>query len=97
MTGPEAKGTLRRDWRYKILGAIADNNGDFSPTQWHVLNEMVAGMIVEAQREARWEALEEQATFLETAHANSSNKGYSYDVRKGFRMAAGWVRRHAGN
>jgi hypothetical protein len=42
----------------------------------------------------RW-ALANEASWLEAAHANSERHGYSPEVRRGFGLAAGWVRRHA--
>lgn len=36
-----------------------------------------------------------EAEWLERAHANSADKGYSAEYRKGFAAAAGWVRLHA--
>ena len=41
------------------------------------------------------DALLAEAEWLETAHANSADKGYSWGIREGFRLAAGWVRSHA--
>jgi hypothetical protein len=41
------------------------------------------------------EALASEAAWLFAAHANSERHGYTEDVRRGFALAAGWVRRHA--
>lgn len=41
--------------------------------------------------------LSEEADWLDTAYANSADKGYSAVFRKGFKTAAGWVRFHANN
>lgn len=46
-----------------------------------------------AAREA--DSLLSEAEWLEKAHANSADKGYSDEYRKGFAAAAGWVRFHA--
>jgi len=42
-------------------------------------------------------ALMREAEWLETALANSANKGYNVEFRKGFAAAVGWVRLHAEN
>jgi hypothetical protein len=41
------------------------------------------------------EALQAEAEWLEAAHKNSARTGIPNDVRYGFGLAAGWVRRHA--
>jgi hypothetical protein len=43
------------------------------------------------------DVLHSEADWLETAHANSADKGYSVEFRKGFAAAARWVRLHAEN
>ena len=43
------------------------------------------------------EILMAEAKWLDTAHKNSVNKGYSEEYRKGFKTAAGWVLFHAEN
>jgi len=36
-----------------------------------------------------------EAEWLRRAYENIDDKGYSDDLREGFRLAAGWVRFHA--
>jgi hypothetical protein len=36
-----------------------------------------------------------EADWLERAHANSHDKGFTEEYRRGFAAAAGWVRWHA--
>ena len=44
---------------------------------------------------AETDVLLSEAEWLEAAHANSIDKGYSVEYRKGFAASAGWVRFHA--
>lgn len=41
------------------------------------------------------DVLKSEAEWLMTAHANSADKGFSEEFRRGFQCAAGWVAFHA--
>jgi hypothetical protein len=61
-----------------------------------VSDEIILGNAYNAgYRIGRVEALEEEADWLEKSHRNSDGKGYSSELRRGYELAARWVRSHA--
>jgi len=51
--------------------------------------------VKEAYAAGARDALRAEAEWLATAHENSHGKGFNPELRRGFQLAAGWVKAHA--